>query len=192
MRIGYGRVSTTDQNLDAQRTALEVAGCEEIYLDQISGKLTNRPELDKVMTRLRAGDTLVITKLDRLGRSLKHLLEVSAELEARTVDLVVLDQGLDTSTPVGRFMFQILGAVAEFERSLNVERTMDGLASARAKGKVGGRKSALTPAQVRHARFMRDERDEDGRPRHTVQEIADELGVGRATIYRALDPDRVG
>ncbi|MFC9732339.1 recombinase family protein [Streptomyces roseolus] len=192
MRIGYGRVSTTDQNLDAQRTALEAAGCEEIYLDQISGKLTNRPELDKVMTRLRAGDTLVITKLDRLGRSLKHLLEVSAELEARTVDLVVLDQGLDTSTPVGRFMFQILGAVAEFERSLNVERTMDGLASARAKGKVGGRKSALTPAQVRHAKFMRDERDEDGRPRHTVQEIADELGVGRATIYRALDPDRVG
>ncbi|MFE5589510.1 recombinase family protein [Streptomyces sp. NPDC056549] len=192
MRIGYGRVSTTDQNLDAQRTALEAAGCEEIYLDQISGKLTNRPELDKVMTRLRAGDTLVITKLDRLGRSLKHLLEVSAELEARTVDLVVLDQGLDTSTPVGRFMFQILGAVAEFERSLNVERTMDGLASARAKGKVGGRKSALTPSQVRHARFMRDERDEDGRPRHTVQEIADELGVGRATIYRALDPDRVG
>ncbi|WP_435187004.1 recombinase family protein [Streptomyces sp. bgisy126] len=192
MRIGYGRVSTTDQNLDAQRTALEAAGCEEIYLDQISGKLTNRPELDKVMTRLRAGDTLVITKLDRLGRSLKHLLEVSAELEARTVDLVVLDQGLDTSTPVGRFMFQILGAVAEFERSLNVERTMDGLASARAKGKVGGRKRALTPAQVRHARFMRDERDEDGRPRHTVQEIADELGVGRATIYRVLDPDRVG
>ncbi|MGW6535407.1 recombinase family protein [Streptomyces sp. NPDC055051] len=192
MRIGYGRVSTTDQNLDAQRTALEAAGCEEIYLDQISGKLTNRPELDRVMTRLRAGDTLVITKLDRLGRSLKHLLEVSAELEARTVDLVVLDQGLDTSTPVGRFMFQILGAVAEFERSLNVERTMDGLASARAKGKVGGRKSALTPAQVRHARFMRDERDGDGRPRHTVQEIADELGVARATIYRALDPDRVG
>ncbi|MFE5549460.1 recombinase family protein [Streptomyces sp. NPDC056534] len=192
MRIGYGRVSTTDQNLDAQRTALEAAGCEEIYLDQISGKLTNRPELDRVMTRLRAGDTLVITKLDRLGRSLKHLLEVSAELEACTVDLVVLDQGLDTSTPVGRFMFQILGAVAEFERSLNVERTMDGLASARAKGKVGGRKSALTPAQVRHARFMRDERDEDGRPRHTVQEIADELGVARATIYRALDPDRVG
>ncbi|MFB6828147.1 recombinase family protein [Streptomyces hydrogenans] len=192
MRIGYGRVSTTDQNLDAQRTALEAAGCEEIYLDKISGKLTNRPELDKVMTRLRAGDTLVITKLDRLGRSLKHLLEVSAELEARTVDLVVLDQGLDTSTPVGRFMFQILGAVAEFERSLNVERTLDGLASARAKGKVGGRKSALTPAQVRHAKFMRDERDEDGRPRHTVQEIADELGVGRATIYRALDPDRVG
>ncbi|MFJ3783553.1 recombinase family protein [Streptomyces sp. SID5770] len=192
MRIGYGRVSTTDQNLDAQRAALEAAGCEEIYLDKISGKLTNRPELDKVMTRLRAGDTLVITKLDRLGRSLKHLLEVSAELEARTVDLVVLDQGLDTSTPVGRFMFQILGAVAEFERSLNVERTMDGLASARAKGKVGGRKNALTPAQVRHARFMRDERDEDGRPRHTVQEIADELGVGRATIYRALDPDRVG
>ncbi|KQX50975.1 hypothetical protein ASE09_13300 [Streptomyces sp. Root66D1] len=143
------------------------------------------------MTRLRAGDALVITKLDRLGRSLKHLLEVSAELEARTVDLVVLDQGLDTSTPVGRFMCQILGAVAEFERSLNVERTMDGLASARAKGKVGGRKSALTPAQVRHARFMRDERNEDGRPRHTVQEIADELGVGRATIYRALDPDRV-
>ncbi|MFE6852954.1 recombinase family protein [Streptomyces sp. NPDC057674] len=190
MRIGYGRVSTTDQNLDAQRTALESAGCEEIYLDKISGKLMNRPELDKVMTRLRAGDTLVITKLDRLGRSLKHLLEVSAELEARTVDLVVLDQGLDTSTPVGRFMFQILGAVAEFERSLNVERTMDGLASARAKGKVGGRKSALTPAQVRHARFMRDERGADGRPRHTVQEIANELGVGRATIYRALDPER--
>ncbi len=117
MRIGYGRVSTRDQNPDAQHDALTAADCEQTFTDKASGKLARRPELDKaLLVACRRGDQLVITKLDRLGRSLEHLIDLSAELQKRGVDLVVLDQGIDTSTAVGRMFFQILGAIAEFER----------------------------------------------------------------------------
>jgi DNA invertase Pin-like site-specific DNA recombinase len=172
----YGRVSTRDQHLEAQHDALTAAGCEQVYMDVASGKLAARPELDKTLACLRKGDTLVITRLDRLGRSLPHLLEVSA----------VLQQQIDTSTAAGRMFFAVLGAVGEFERDLLSERTRDGLRAARARGRTGGRKSKLKPAHVRLARQMRDELDDDGRRRHTVQDIADELDVGRGTIYRAL------
>src|SRR6266702_549917 len=184
MRIGYGRVSTRDQNPDAQYDALTAAGCEQIFIDKASGKLARRPELDKaLLVACRRGDQLVVTKLDRLGRSLAHLIDLSAQLQERGVDLVVLDQGIDTSTAVGRMFFQILGAIAEFEHALMSERTLDGLAAARARGRTGGQKPKLTPRQARIAQEMYDETGPDGKRRYTVAQIAAEFGVTRPTIY---------
>jgi DNA invertase Pin-like site-specific DNA recombinase len=189
VRIGYGRVSTRDQNPDGQRDALAAAGCDEVFVDNASGKLASRPELDKaLLIAARAGDQLVITKLDRLGRSLEHLIALSTQLQTRGVDLVVLDQGIDTSTAVGRMFFQILGAIAEFEHALMSERTRDGLDAARARGRTGGQKPKLTPRQAKIAQAMYDELGDDGRRAHTVQQIADEFGVTRPTIYRHLQP----
>ena len=176
MRIGYARVSTRDQHPEAQHDALLAAGCNP-----------DHSYIDKALLVLREGDQLAITKLDRLGRSLAHLIALSAELQQRGVDLVVLDQGIDTSTAVGRMFFQILGAIAEFEHALMSERTMDGLAAARARGRTGGQKPKLRPRQVELARQMYDETAEDGKNRYTVADIAAELGVSRPTIYRYLD-----
>jgi DNA invertase Pin-like site-specific DNA recombinase len=128
----------------------------------------------------------VVTKLDRLGRSLENLIELSKQLQAKGVDLVVLDQGIDTSTPVGKMFFHILGAIAEFEHALMSERTRDGLAAARARGRTGGQKPKLGPRQVRLAREMYEETGPDGKRVHTVAEIAAEFGVTRPTIYRHL------
>lgn len=187
MRVGYGRVSTRDQNPEAQHDALAAAGCDQIFLDKASGKLASRPKLDQALLVVRKGDQLVITKLDRLGRSLKNLIEVSEDLRARGVGLVVLDQGIDTSTPAGRMFFQFVGAVAEFEHALMAERTRDGLEAARTRGRKGGRKAALRPRQVALAQEMYDELGEDGKRRYTVQQIAEELGLARTTIYRYLE-----
>jgi DNA invertase Pin-like site-specific DNA recombinase len=187
VRIGYGRVSTRDQNPDAQHDALRAAGCDEIFIDKASGKLARRPELDKaLLCANRSGDQLVVTKLDRLGRSLEHLIELAKLLQGRGVDLVVLDQGIDTSTAIGRLFFQIIGAIAEFEHALMSERTIDGLAAARARGRTGGRKPKLGPRQVMLARQMYDETGQDGKRKHTVAQIAAEFGVSRPTIYRHL------
>ena len=187
MRIGYGRVSTRDQHPEAQEDALRAAGCDMVFLDTASGKLARRPELDRaLLSANRAGDQLVVTKLDRLGRSLEHLIELSKLLDSRGVDLVVLDQGIDTSTPVGRMFFHILGAVAEFEHALLSERTKDGLAAARARGRTGGQKPKLGLRQIKLAREMYDEVDEQGRRRYTVQQIAAEFAVSRPTVYRHL------
>ncbi|MBV9026949.1 MAG: recombinase family protein [Streptomycetaceae bacterium] len=180
MRIGVARVSKRDQHPEAQQDALKAAGCERIFTDKASGKLARRPELDKALLVAREGDQLVVTKLDRLGRSLENLIELSKRLEAEGVDLVVLDQGIDTSTAVGRMFFQILGAVAEFEHALMSERTVDGLEAARARGRTGGQKPKLGPRQVQLAREMYDSGE------LTVQQIADEFGVTRPTIYRHL------
>jgi len=188
MRIGYGRVSTRDQHPEAQHDALAAAGCEQIFIETASGKLARRQQLEKaLLSANRAGDQLVVTKLDRLGRSLDHLIELSRQLQEREVDLVVLDQGIDTSTAIGRLFFQIIGAIAEFEHALMSERTMDGLAAARARGRTGGQKPKLGPRQVRLAREMYDETGEDGKRKHTVATIAAEFGVSRPTIYRHLD-----
>jgi DNA invertase Pin-like site-specific DNA recombinase len=194
MRVGYARVSTRDQHPEAQHDTLLAAGCDpgHIYIDKVSGKLAHRPELDKALLVLREGDQLAVTKLDRLGRSLAHLITLSAELQQRGVDLMVLDQGIDTSTAVGRMFFQILGAIAEFEHALMSERTRDGLAAARARGRTGGQKPKLGPRQVKLARQMYDELGEDGKRRYTVAAIAAEFGVTRPTIYRALEPARRG
>ncbi|MGI8417399.1 MAG: recombinase family protein [Nakamurella sp.] len=188
-----GRVSTRDQHPEAQHDALTAAGCDQIFIDRASGKLARRPELDKALVAAgRAGDQLVVTKLDRLGRSLEHLIELSNDLHTRGVDLVVLDQGIDTSTAVGRMFFQILGSIAEFEHALMSERTRDGLAAARARGRTGGQKPKLGSRQARVARQMYDETDEHGRHRYTVAQIAAEFGVTRPTIYRYLDADANG
>jgi len=186
MRIGYGRVSTRDQNPDGQRDTLDAAGCDEVFVDKASGKLASRPKLDEALRISRSGDQLVVTKLDRLGRSLEHLMALSKQLQFKQVDLVVLDQGIDTSTAVGRMFFQILGAIAEFEHALMSERTRDGLDAARARGRTGGQKPKLTARQAKIAQAMYDELGPDGHRAHTVQQIADEFGVTRPTIYRHL------
>ncbi|WP_308198668.1 recombinase family protein [Hoyosella sp. YIM 151337] len=167
--------------------ALRAAGCDEVFTDHASDKLTARPGLEKaLLSANRAGDKLVITRLDRLGRSLGHLIELSKQLEQRGVDLVVIEQGIDASNALGRMFFQIIGAISEFELSLMRERTMVGLAAARARGRVGGQKPKLRPRQVQLARDMYNELSEDGKRKYTVAQIAAELGVGRATIYRHL------
>jgi DNA invertase Pin-like site-specific DNA recombinase len=185
VRIGYGRVSTRDQHPEAQHDALDAARCDQIFIDKASGKLARRPELDKaLLSATRPGDQLVVTKLDRLGRSLEHLIELSKLLQARGVDLVVLDQGIDTSTAVGTMFFQILGAIAEFEHALMSERTMDGLAAARARGRTGGRPPKLNPDQIALAQQLYDAGE------RTVQQIADLLNVPRTTIYGHLNGKR--
>ncbi|MDQ2852267.1 MAG: recombinase family protein [Actinomycetota bacterium] len=187
MRIGYGRVSTRDQHPEAQHDALTGAGCEQIFIDKASGTLARRPELDKaLLSANRAGDQLVVTKLDRLGRSLEHLIALSHQLQDKQVDLVVLDQGIDTSTAVGRLFFSVIGAIAEFEHALMSERTRDGLAAARARGRTGGQKPKLGPRQVTLAQAMYDETGADGKRAYTVEQIAAEFGVTRPTIYRHL------
>ena len=158
-----------------------------VFIDKASGKLARRPELDKALLVAHTGDHLVATKLDRLGRSLAHLIDLSAALQGRGVDLVVHDQGIDTSTAVGRMFFHILGAIAELEHALMSERTMDGLAAARARGRIGGQKPKLTPRQARIAQAMYDETGPDGKRRYTVAQIAAGFGVTRPTIYRHLE-----
>lgn len=184
--IGYGRVSKRDQNPDSQRDLLTAAGCEVLFLDRASGKLASRPELYAAMKHLRAGDVLVITRLDRLGRSVKHLAALAVELQERRIGLRVLQQGIDTTTAVGRLFFHILAAIAEFERELIVERTVDGLDASRARGRAGGRKPTLTPAAVRQVQAMYDSGT------HTVEEIAKAFKTTRPTIYRALATDSIG
>ncbi|TQN31693.1 DNA invertase Pin-like site-specific DNA recombinase [Haloactinospora alba] len=186
MRIGYGRVSTRDQHPEAQHDALVAADCQRVFIDNASGSLARRPELDNALMVTREGGQLVVTKLDRLGRSLEHLIELSKNLQRRGVDLVVLDQGIDTATAVGRMFFQILGAIAEFEHALLSERTIDGLQAARARGRTGGQKPKLGPRQVQLARQMYEETAEDGKRRYTVAQIAAEFGVTRSSIYRYL------
>lgn len=187
MRIGYARVSTRDQHPEAQQDALHAADCDEVFIDKITGKLARRPELDKALIVARAGDQFVVTKLDRLGRSLDNLIQLSRNFQDKGVDLVVLDQGIDTSTAVGRMFFQILGAIAEFEHALMSERTRDGLEAARARGRNGGRKAKLTDRQIADARRMYEELGDDGKRAHTVADIAKAYGVSRPTIYRHLE-----
>ena len=189
MRIGYGRVSTRDQNPSAQHDALTKAGCDPIFVDKRSGKLASRPELDKALMVARDGDQFVVTRLNRLGNSLRNLLELTEQLQQRGIDLVVLEQGIDTTTPAGRLSFHVLAAVAQFQRELIVENTLDGLAAARSRGRTGGQKPKLPPRQARIAQEMYDEVGPDGKRRHTVAAIAAEFGVSRPTIYRHLAGD---
>jgi DNA invertase Pin-like site-specific DNA recombinase len=187
-RIGYGRVSTRDQNPDSQRDALTAAGCDRIFIDRgVSGKLAQRPELDAALDYLREGDTFVITRLSRAMRSLRQLLDLAAGLQSRGIDLVVLRQGIDTTTPAGRLAFHMMGAIDEFQRELIVEGTHEGLAAARARGRKGGRKPKLSPDQVRLAQRLFDETGEDGKRKHTVDQIAGMLNVTRTTVYRHLE-----
>ena len=179
MDIGYARVSTRDQNLGLQLDALRKAECTgRIYKDEgVSGKLTSRPELDKCIAALKAGDTLVVWKLDRLGRSLQHLVTVVNELKERGVGFRSLTENIDTTTNSGRLIFHIFAALAEFERGLIIERTMAGLDTARANGKVGGRRRALTDDRAELALDMLSRGLK-------VADVARAFSVSRATIYR--------
>lgn len=180
-RIGYGRVSTRDQNPDSQRDALEAAGCSRIFIDKASGKLAQRPELDACLDYLRPGDLMVITRLSRAMRSLRNLLEVADQLRERGVGLLVLKQDIDTTTPTGRLVFHVLAAIDEFQRELIVEGTHEGLAAARARGRKGGRAPKLSEDQKKLAREMVDKQE------RTMQQIADVFHVSRQTVYRALE-----
>lgn len=184
MRIGYARVSTREQNADGQLDALTAAGCERVFVDTASGKLARRPEWDRCLEQLRGGDELVVTKLDRMGRSVRHLIDVVAELGEREVELVVLAQGIDTASPGGRLLFHVLAAMSEFVGDLISENTHDGLAAARARGRVGGRPTVMTASKLRIARQMLD-------AGATVTDAAATIGVGRATLYRHLEPGQL-
>ncbi|MEV4511374.1 recombinase family protein [Dactylosporangium sp. NPDC049525] len=181
-KIGYARVSTRDQHPESQEDALKAAGCERTFIDRASGKLARRPQLDAALDYLRPGDQLVITRLDRLGRSVKNLCELADDLKSRGVDFQVLSQGIDTSTSAGKFFFHILAGIAEFERDLLSERTLDGLEAARARGRKGGRRPVMTPDKLAVARQMYESKQ------HTVEAIAKVVGVSRATLYRHLEP----
>ena len=186
--IGYARVSTASQDLALQRDALERAGCDRIYDDTGSGSIRHRPELDACLDYLRAGDTLVVWRLDRLGRSLRHLIDTIGDLEQREVGFRSLTEGLDTTTAAGRLMLHIFAALAEFERALVLERTRAGLEAARARGRLGGRPTMMSPEKLAAARAMRESGE------LTMEEIASLLGVSRATLYRRLavrEPDKI-
>ena len=179
-KIGYARVSTLQQDEALQRDALHAAGVDRIYVDKASGKLESRPALDDLLEQARPGDTVVVWRLDRLGRSLKHLIQTVEVLEASVVAFVSLTEAIDTSTPGGQLIFHVFGALAQFERELIRERTVAGLAAARARGRTGGRPTVWTPDKLRTARLMRASGDYD------VSSIAKALGVSRASVYRAL------
>jgi DNA invertase Pin-like site-specific DNA recombinase len=176
--IGYARVSTTDQNLDLQRDALAKAGCERIFTDQMSGAKAERPGLEQALSHARAGDTLVVWKLDRLGRSLQHLIETINGLAARDVGFRSLSESIDTTTAAGKLVFGIFGSLAEFERELIRERTNAGLVAARARGRKGGRPRLVDEKKAKAARAMRADTS------LSVAEICAELKISRTSFYR--------
>ncbi|PZS12457.1 MAG: hypothetical protein DLM64_04845 [Solirubrobacterales bacterium] len=178
--IGYARVSTVEQEPALQLDALQAAGCARVFSDRASGALVDRPELARAIDHLRAGDTLVVWKLDRLGRSLRHLIDTVTALAERDIGFRSLRESIDTTTPGGRLVFHVFGALAEFERELIRERTNAGLAAARARGRHGGRPAVMTAEKTTIARQMYDSRE------HTVAAIARLLGVSRASVYRSL------
>ena len=177
-RIGYARVSTDDQNLDLQRDALRQAGCSTIYEEAASGKSAARQELEQCRKALRAGDTLVVWRLDRLGRSLPDLVQIVADLEQRGVQFESLTEKIETGSAAGKLVFHVFAALAEFERNLIRERTRAGLVAARARGRAGGRKPKLSEAQIKEINEMVDAQ------KLPIGRIAELYGVSRTTIYK--------
>jgi len=190
--IGYARVSTFEQNLNLQKDALKAAGCEKIFEDRISGAASTRPGMDRAMEFLREGDTLVVWRLDRLGRSLKHLIEVVSKLEERCTGFKSLQEAIDTTSSGGKLIFHIFGALAEFERNLIRERTMAGLSAARARGRKGGRPKALNPQKREIAIRLYHEK------KKTVKDVCEIMGISKPTLYsyvrseQALKSDSTG
>jgi DNA invertase Pin-like site-specific DNA recombinase len=180
MKLGYARVSTDDQNPALQIDALKAAGCEKVFKDAgLSGVAIKRPQLQRCLKSLETGDVLVVWRLDRLGRSLSHLIQTTSDLAERGIGFRSLSEAIDTTSAQGKLLLHVLGALAEFERSLIIERTRAGVQAAKKRGVKLGRKPSLSEQQIARARKM----VEDGEP---VPEVADLLGVNRATIYRAL------
>ncbi len=187
MLIGYARVSTDDQNLDLQRDALQAAGCERIFEDMASGAKADRTGMAELLAALRADDTVVIWRLDRLGRSLKNLIALVEHLEVAQVGLRSLQESIDTTSSGGRLVFHLFGALAEFERNLIRERTRAGMAAARARGRMGGRPKRLDPAK--RALALRLHQEE----KHTIKEICQMMGISKSTLYNYLaTANRVG
>jgi len=180
MRIGYARVSTDDQTLDMQRDALKRAKCSNVYGEQVSGKNADRPQLESCLKSLRKGDTLVVWRLDRLGRNLTDLVRLITELEQRSIHFESLTEKIETSSPAGRLVFHVFAALAEFERNLIRERTVAGLTAARALGRKGGRPVKLSPKEVKTIRALLKTAD------IPVAEIAARFGIARSTLYRTM------
>ena len=180
--LGYARVSTDQQNLALQLDALEAARCRRIFRDVGSGSLKHRPQLEECLSFLRPGDTLVVWRLDRLGRGLKHLIELVEDLNSREIAFKSLTEDIDTTTSGGRLTFHIFGALAQFEREIIRERTRAGVAAARERGRVGGRPPALTPDKIAIAETMRAQK------KMTMPAIAEALDVSVPTLYRHLPP----
>src|SRR3954451_8050152 len=183
MLIGYARVSTLDQTLDLQQDALTAAGCQDIHTDTVSGSVTDRPGLTEALSHLRPGDTLVVWRLDRLGRSLSHLIETVRQLQERGVGFRSLQEQIDTTTSGGKLVFHVFGALAEFERDLIRERTHAGLQAARARGRLFGRPKVLLTRKVEQLRSLAQDEH------NTVTEICETLGISRATYYRDLSDE---
>ena len=183
MLIGYARVSTDEQNLNLQRDALQKAGCEQIFTDTVSGTKAKRLGLEQALSHLRAGDTLIVWRLDRLGRSLRHLIDTVTDLQEGGIGFKSLTESIDTTTSGGKLVFHIFGALAEFEREIIRERTKAGLTAARARGKSGGRPKALTEKQVQMLRNLAAD------PNNSIDDICQTLGIGRTTYYRYIDAE---
>ncbi|MDR6352602.1 recombinase family protein [Pantoea sp. SORGH_AS_0659] len=180
MLIGYARVSTDDQHLDLQRDALTQVGCERIYEDTVSGAQAEREGLARLINALRPGDTVVVWRLDRLGRSLKNLLQLVERLDGLCVGLRSLQESIDTTSSGGRLVFHLFGALAEFERNLVRERTQAGLSAARQRGRQGGRTALLSPTKKALALKLHQERN------HTIEEICNMMGISKSTLYNYL------
>src|SRR5260370_35700028 len=184
MLIGYARVSTLEQTLDLQKDALTKAECSKIFTDTISGAKTERKGLDEALSFLREGDTLVVWKLDRLGRSLNHLIEIITALESKKIGFKSLTESIDTTTPGGKLIFHIFGALAQFERDLIRERTNAGLAAARARGKKGGKPKALDQKNTQLPRQLYKDENQ------TIDYILKILNIGKTTFYRYFRPQQ--
>lgn len=183
MLIGYARVSTGEQNLDMQIDALKEAGCGKVFTEEVSGAKAERPGLQEALDFLRQEDTLVVWRLDRLGRSLKNLVLTIEDLQQRGVGFRSLHENIDTTTSAGKLQFHVFSALAEFERDLIRERTMAGLRAARARGRMGGRKRQMSPEKVKSAAQLIQNKD------ISIPEICKTLGVSRSTLYRYVAPD---
>jgi DNA invertase Pin-like site-specific DNA recombinase len=180
MKIGYARVSTEDQSENAQMDALNDAGCERIFREKMSGKTKQRPELERLMDTLRSGDIVVVQRLDRLGRSLKDLIELLDGFKSQQVKFISLNESIDTTTAVGELAFHMIGSIAQFERRLISERTKAGLDAARARGRKGGRRAKLTSSDIKKAQAMLLD------PTVTKSEVAKHFGVSRPTLNKSL------
>jgi DNA invertase Pin-like site-specific DNA recombinase len=181
MQIGYARISTGEQTLDLQLDALNAAGCDKLFTDTASGAKTERTGLTEALSHLRTGDTLVVWRLDRLGRSLRDLIDRLLDLDQRGIAFKSLTESIDTTTPGGKLIFHLFGSLAEFERDLIRERTLAGLTAARARGRLGGRPKALrTEKQLAQARTLFADKQ------RSIPEICRTLGITRSTLYRYM------
>lgn len=182
MKVGYARVSTDEQILDLQLDALQKEGCDRIFQDRVSGAKSDRPQLRECLDYVREGDIVVVWRLDRLGRSLKHLIEIVEGLSNKGVEFKSITESMDTASPGGKLIFHIFGAIAEFERNLIKERTLAGLAAARARGRNGGRPRSLSQSEIEVGIKLAKDSD------WTVEQICQHLNINRSTYYRHVHP----